>query len=1447
MKSDFKSIRQWDGSQHRAFEELCYQLLREPDDLPSADALPTRTGNPDGGVEWFFALPDGSEWGWQAKFIFDTDNLLAAMRATVKGVVAKRPKLARLTFCVPWNLPDGRGHGVSARAKYDNAVKTWSSEIAGASDIEFRLLQESDLLARLAQDKHAGTRLFWWNENWLGPEQLRRLYEQASAVAGPRYRPELQVDVPIADDLAGLGFSPVVVTRFARRADELKKAVDRVAQPRQHDALREAASELPAALAEVSDALDERIALTRSDPFERVLGVARAGQAKLEAFDTIALRMEADAWHTGGAEGKAAAGAVQDDCRTIRRVADRLHELMAEASSAPMRAAREGCYFLEGAAGAGKTHLFLDSARQALEEGRPAAVLFGQQFGYSTLWMSVADQLGLPPSLSQDELLGVLDSAGEASSAQGARFVLMLDAINDCSDPAFWAANLARLQAAVEQWPHVGLAVSCRDTYLRSVDPEGRRAGFVQAKHPGFAGLEVEATSRFFELYGLSEPRVPLLLPEFTNPLFLQMYCESLRDEGKTAPDEHHQSRVAIFDRFLNVKLDHAARRVAGSLTEFEVQLARKDGRRVLDALLGRMADSGSQWVARDALSAICGSVSFESSIDWRATIGVLIAEGLLVSEVAYPEGKRVDSVRITFQAFSDHLILRHRLGSRTLPELGADGFTEWLSNASWGIREAGAIVLPEHYGVELPDYLKVDQSVPSPWGHRRTSDPDEQLARPFLDSVTQRSGPSVTPRTLELLNEYVRLGDISSTELFDLYFANAAHPESRGVSGIALDRNLGPLSMAERDAWFGTASYWLLEDKFSAASRLARWAAKGPYPNYDPSTIERATIPLFWLLSSPNRRMRDWVTKALVQLLRGHPDVLTSQVQRFEGVNDPYVMERVLLVAYGSALRCEPARRHEFGPVAEAVLDTAFRGEIETRPCNALALDAARGLVEWAIELGVIGGEVASEIQPPYGFGAPGNPWTEATIAEKFPRASATLPLEESYSYVFGSLLGFLRDFGRYVVGSHARNFSASRLTESPPRRDGAPLSADYPERKACRWIFQRVVRLGWTPKRFGEFDMNVARNHDSRFDHNYERFGKKYQWIALHELLARLVDNHHFLNWNQEAAPFTGWQGTFARQLDPTLPPIPYRELERHDPEDTVREMASIQQPVPLPAISTAFDSSGMDIRRFIADTATLPPLASLMRTTDKEGNRWIVLEATFRAQKPEPNDSTSVWEEQPYLEEWAALTSCMVPPSKEHETIVRLRDWRTFFEVRSRRGHVDCCFVGELGHGGRRCPCAAPSSVAYEIGWNTPALEAIPTAESYLWEGSIWDRSLNESVAFDLPSTFLQRVGAIDWDRAGLGTWKRGDEIVVRFFRGRDPGTSRALLAREDWLRSVLSSESLALVVGLTGERWRVDLRDQEPDPRLEFSQFAVVLGDGPDTFHETIFNNIEPGSA
>ena len=89
-------------------------------------------------------------------------------------------------------------------------------------------------------------------------------------------------------------------------------------------------------------------------------------------------------------------------------------------------------------------------------------------------------------------------------------------------------------------------------------------------------------------------------------------------------------------------------------------------------------------------------------------------------------------------------------------------------------------------------------------------------------------------------------------------------------------------------------------------------------------------------------------------------------------------------------------------------------------------------------------------------------------------------------------------------------------------------------------RYVFWRVFDLGWTTKRFGKFDgvqMSYGREASKP-----ERIGKKYQWIAYHEILAYIADHYQYREDEDNQAYEGPWQ-EFLRDIDPscTLSSIP------------------------------------------------------------------------------------------------------------------------------------------------------------------------------------------------------------------------------------------------------------------------------------------------------------------
>lgn len=1468
--TSFDNLRIWGGSQSRAFEELSYQLLKN--EVP-AGARAVRTGNPDGGVEWYAAVGPNQEWGWQAKYIKGIDALLTAMTDSVKRVANERLNLTRLTFVISTNLSTGTEgrQRKSQRQKYDDKVASWKRTIKGAGRIEFDIIQESDLLDRLSSPEHAGRRWFWWNTPVLGADWLReRLDEQADA-AGERYRPDLQVDLPIEEDLEALGFDQSIVDEYERLRRRVMAdghgLVVRPSGPKDLSKLHRSIQTTAGALTTFC----ESAMLSPRDAGSTLQGLSKVLRAFLDAVEAAAtverdLRWKWEQLAKDGPDRQAAKPpeeALGYRLNEMRRSASELSSWLQSTGGAALGSR---FYFLVGPAGSGKTHLFLDAAAKALGNDRPAVVLFGARFGRGNLWESICDQLGLEP-VGANVLLGAMDAAAEASGLTGRRFVVLVDALNETTPPDFWVSHLPALRAAIRRWPHVALAASCRETYLDLVDDGDERKNYVERTHPGFRGRETEATQTYFAHYGLEAPRIPLLVPEFTTPLFLRLYCESLRDADPPVAPTGHEGRITIFERYLEAKIRRVARQVGSSAAStYELQHATTRIRAVLDALLDEFATSGREGTTTSRAEQVATDAMGSSVEDAIRVLGALQNEGVLSRERLYlGSGVSEDGLRVAFQAFADFLLLRRRLDKSSDP-LVDDAFRTWLADeASWGIQEAAAVVLPELHHTELPDYLGIDPKAVQ--RHERNDNWEKvnrarAVYRSVIETLPYRDSQAVTDRTIGVLNE--AMPHVSSEELFRTLFQLAPQPGNR-LNAEALHRYLLQFKMPRRDAFFGFATYHEVPSDGTSASTLARWAAAGPYPSYDPRVVELASIPLMWLMSSPNRFMRDWVTKALVQLLRGHLDVMRALLDRFWPIDDPYVVQRVVVIAYGALMRSDPALASDAKKLCRRVQQLVYTPPVRA---DELLLDAARGIIEFGVHERHLPKRALKEAQRPLGLAPPGNPPTEATLEQKY-GLKERQPDNESYSSIRFSMMS-LGDFGRYVVESGMHHFTRYRIGEVVPeaepreRRffttrwkrflkkldeaqladlgtlandDAAPdfiellrsrflssLSSeqhdlfsscwerpkrsvrddDYPADRARRWVFRRTLSLGWTPQLFGQQDRYIGHGR-GREGHKAERWGKKYEWMAYHELLARVADNYQPARWHDRPV-YGGLHEIIAeREIDPSLPPVPFRDFEESQGEGVSSWRSSPATFAAWPPARLSFSQYHDDVKRFINDRSSEPDLDKVTMLTDTSGRRWVALDAYWQQKDPEVDrwyglDQTTA------LDTWFASAAEGVD-LLQHLSQIRRRDSMGLIDT---HGHVDCCYFGEVGWTPRSCYHEHGDLAPLEhddLSWRI-----VPAVETYTWEGSLYDCSIGESAMASCPSTFVRHRAAIHWEDDGP-SWRSPEGDLIFTQVGTGPHMSKALLVSAPWLAQFLSEHDLVLMVSSWCERRKLDRDDRK----------------------------------
>ena len=151
-----------------------------------------------------------------------------------------------------------------------------------------------------------------------------------------------------------------------------------------------------------------------------------------------------------------------------------------------------------------------------------------------------------------------------------------------------------------------------------------------------------------------------------------------------------------------------------------------------------------------------------------------------------------------------------------------------------------------------------------------------------------------------------------------------------------------------------------------------------------------------------------------------------------------------------------------------------------------------------------------------------------------------------------------------------------------------------------AKRWIAKRSYDYGWTQKRFGN-DKNRFGSY-SRSRPKVERIGKKYQWLALGELLSKIADNYWMKGeFGMLPKPYANPLDIgFVRDIDPTI----LAEKENHGAVSESQNSWAFDPWIELEEVGEAELPSWP----FKEDPAL--KLKSLPMRQDENGTQWLVL---------------------------------------------------------------------------------------------------------------------------------------------------------------------------------------------------------------------------------------------
>jgi hypothetical protein len=185
----WSKLKPYQNDKRKSFEELCYQIAKklygDQGDFTSIDD----SGGGDG-VEFFLTFPDGTEWGWQAKFYFPQPRLDPSRKKSIEKSLTTSLKnhlnLMKWFLCTPTNFT----------AKGRNNELTWfNSTLKGiAKQVKLEHWGDSDFSEMLSRPQMVGKHRHFFGELEFSPDWFAKQVDKQVANVREKFLPVLHTE-----------------------------------------------------------------------------------------------------------------------------------------------------------------------------------------------------------------------------------------------------------------------------------------------------------------------------------------------------------------------------------------------------------------------------------------------------------------------------------------------------------------------------------------------------------------------------------------------------------------------------------------------------------------------------------------------------------------------------------------------------------------------------------------------------------------------------------------------------------------------------------------------------------------------------------------------------------------------------------------------------------------------------------------------------------------------------------------------------------------------------------------------------------------------------------------------------------------------------------------------------------------------------------------------------
>lgn len=815
-----------------------------------------------------------------------------------------------------------------------------------------------------------------------------------------------------------------------------------------------------------------------------------------------------------------------------------------------------------GEAGTGKSQLFANSAKDIIDTGYHALLLLGQTFlSNDHLSEQIISQLELDYGI--DELFDILEGIGECDNQC---VIIFIDAVNESGNKNIWKMGLSRLLNKLDKYKYLRIAISVRSGYEPlvfddSINRKIEQKEIVKLVHSGLREESPEAIQTFLNYYGIPFSPSYYLQYEMTNPLFLTLFCKT-----------YNGKEVDMFTLFANIihKADEEAQWTIGLDGTSEI----------LIHLIYEIAEYKLSNAENCILKSDLFSLPFWETyglVNSKIKFFVALERFGIINSYAY---KGQEYCCIGYNLLDDFVcakyIVEHGKNKAEIKEylqnnlLGIEnGVITRYSNQ--GVFIAVCNIYAQHYKEELIDIIDlIDDFFPK-----------MNIIDDYIRSFLWQNGDAVN---IHSFFDFIENHEVNYNTVWEVFIENSVkvgHP----LNAELLHQVLKNKTLADRDHTWTIYINGLYTEE-SRIMNLIQFLDKGGSlvaASYE--SIKLMLILLVWLLTSSNRTLRDKASKAAIEILKNNFGMCQKLLTYFETVNDPYVLQRLYGIVFGACMKRTQEYINEYKELALYVFEHIFNQRL-VYP-DILLRDYARLIIErFVFEFPKEKNNFdLEEIQPPYNSEA--IPIVEKQIYYKRKSENSgfnIIDMSMRPDHIDGKQ-GVYGDFGRYTFQAAVSDFN------------------DVDMSNLYHYAMQFIQNeLGYKDTLFGNYDKFLSSINYNRHDvKKIERIGKKYQWIAMYNILARLSDTHLLKSWQHKQYPFVGAWDPYVRDFDPTL-------------------NNNFLKPPNLPSFNSSikdhndFISNEQDESDIEAWSKTLSPFfkdhASKLILLDTKGDSWVLL---------------------------------------------------------------------------------------------------------------------------------------------------------------------------------------------------------------------------------------------